>query len=63
MTLVIMGYDTRYSSKKHAEEYGRFDNRADCYRYLNSLRAGCLGEIIKFFVREISRDGNIIDEY
>ena len=63
MTLIIMGYDRRYSSKKKAEEYGRFDNRADCYKYLNTLKTGCLSEIIKFFVKEVDRNGNTILEY
>ena len=63
MTLIIMGYDRRYSSKSKAEEYGRFDNRRDCYKYLNTLKIGCLGEVIKFFVKEVDMDGNTVDQY
>ena len=63
MTLIIMGYDRRYSSKKKAEEYGRFDNRADCYKYLNTLKTGCLGDVIRFFVKEVDRDGRNLEGY
>ena len=63
MTLIVMGYDRRYSSRKNATEYGRFDNRADCYKYLNRLRTGCLGEIIRFFVKEVDKSGTVICEY
>ena len=31
MMFVIKGYDKRYSSRKKAEVYGRYDNRKDCY--------------------------------
>lgn len=34
------------------EVYGTFDERADCYKYLNTLRTGCLGESVKFKVNE-----------
>ena len=52
MRFIIMGYDKRYSSKHRAEEYANFDNRADCYRYLNKLRTGCLADTTSFFVKE-----------
>ena len=61
MTFIIMGKDPRYGKK--AEEYGRFDNRRDCYKYLNFPKTGCLGYRIRFEVKEADRDGNIIPEH
>ena len=57
MTFIIMGR----SYMQKVEEYGRFDNRADCYKYLNMLKTGCLGDSIKFFVKEVDRDGRDLE--
>lgn len=52
--LIIKGYDTRYTSKRHAEEYARFkDNeRRDACFYLNHLKTSCLGNYCKFWIEE-----------
>ena len=54
MKYIIMGYDKRYSSKKHAEEYARFDNLAECLRYMNRLKSSSLSDTTEFFFREVS---------
>lgn len=48
--LIIKGYDTRYSSKRNAEEYARFEDneRRDACIYLNKLKTSCLGSVCKF---------------
>lgn len=51
MKLTIMGYNRKYG-KASAEPYGTFDNRKDCYSYLNTLKTGCLSDTVIFFVQE-----------
>ena len=53
MKLIIKGYSRRYGSKKTTTQvYGIFDDRAECYRYLNTLKSGFLHKLIKFYVEE-----------
>ena len=52
MRFIIMGYDKRYQSRDRAEPYGTFTERAECYRYLNTLKSGFLHKLIKFYVEE-----------
>ena len=52
MRFIIMGYDKRYSSRDRAEPYGTFTERAECCRYLNKLKTGCLSDTTNFFVKE-----------
>lgn len=52
--LIIKGYDTRYESKRRAEEYARFEDnerRNACF-YLNHLKTSCLGNYCKFWIEE-----------
>lgn len=51
MKLTIMGFNKKYG-RDTAEPYGTFDNRRDCYRYLNTLKTGCLADTVTFFVKE-----------
>ena len=53
MVFLIKGYDIRYSSKAKAEVFASFRGRAECYRYLNMLKTGCLSDTHKFFVEEV----------
>lgn len=50
--LIIKGYDTRYESKRCAEEYARFEDneKSSACRYLNKLKTGCLGNTCKFWI-------------
>ena len=50
MKFKIYGYDNKATFKHTAEVYGVFDNRKDCYSYLNKLKT-YLG-FMKFFVKE-----------
>ena len=53
MKFIIKGYSRRYGSKKTTTQvYGIFDDRAECYRYLNTLKSGFLHKLIKFYVEE-----------
>ena len=53
MKFIIKGYSRRYGSKKTTTQvYGIFDDKAECYRYLNKLKTGCLSDTTNFFVKE-----------
>ena len=58
MNYIIMGYDKRFASRRKAKEYARFDNRAECSRYLNKLKTGCLADTTAFFIQEVFSHGS-----
>lgn len=50
MKFKIYGYDNKATFKHTAEVYGIFDNRKDCYSYLNKLKTYL--SFMNFFVKE-----------
>ena len=51
MKFIIMGINRCHPPGKD-EVYGVFSDRAECYRYLNKLKTGCLGTVVSFYVKE-----------
>ena len=51
MKFIIMGIN-RFHPQGKDEVYGVFSDRAECYRYLNKLKTGCLGTVVSFYVKE-----------